>query len=68
LVNEISLYNYVWSKKNIKRDKTLIYTSETCILTKRDRKDMNIFERKVYRKILSPLYDNGKETCEHIKQ
>ena len=55
-------------KKNIKREKTLIYTTETCILTKGYRKDMNIFERKVYRRILSPVYDNGKETWEHIKQ
>ena len=27
----------------------------------RDRKQMNIFERKVYRRILGPVYDNGKE-------
>jgi hypothetical protein len=30
-------------------------------LTKRDRKEMNIFERKVYRRILGPVYDNEKE-------
>jgi len=30
-------------------------------LTKRDRKQLNIFERKVYRKILGPVYDNEKE-------
>jgi len=35
-------------------DKTLTYASETCILTKRDRKQINIFERKVYRRILGP--------------
>ena len=29
-------------------DKSLTYTSETWILTKRDRKRINIFERKVY--------------------
>jgi len=34
--------------KNIIIDKTLTYTSETWILTKRDRKQMNTFERKVY--------------------
>ena len=33
----------------------------TWILTKRDRKQMNIFERKVYRRILGPVYDNKKE-------
>jgi hypothetical protein len=33
----------------------------TWILTKRDRKQMNIFERKVYRRILGPVYDRKKE-------
>jgi hypothetical protein len=42
-------------------DKTLTYASETRILTKRDRKQMNIFERKEYRRILGPVYDNEKE-------
>jgi hypothetical protein len=27
----------------------------------RERKQMNIFERKVYRRILGPVYDNEKE-------
>jgi hypothetical protein len=35
--------------------------SETWKLTKRNRKQMNIFERKVYRRILGPVYDNEKE-------
>ena len=39
----------------------LTYASETWILTKRDRKQINIFERKVYRKILGPVHDNEKE-------
>jgi hypothetical protein len=39
----------------------LTYTSETWILTNRDRKQMNIFERKVYRRILGPAYGNEKE-------
>ena len=47
--------------KNIIIDKTLTYVSETWILTKRDRKQMKIFERKVYRRILGPVYDNKKE-------
>ena len=42
-------------------DKTLTYSSETWIITKRDRKQMNIFESKVYRRILGPVYDNAKE-------
>ena len=42
-------------------DKTLTYASETWILTKTDGKPLNIFERKVYRRILSPVYDNEKE-------
>jgi hypothetical protein len=29
--------------------------------TKRDRKQMNIFERKVYRRIVGPVYDNEIE-------
>jgi len=31
------------------------------INTNRDRKQINIFERKVYRRILGPVYDNEKE-------
>ena len=44
-------------------DKTLTYALETSTLTKRDRKQLNIFERKVYRRILGPVYDKGKENC-----
>jgi len=47
--------------KNTIIDKTLTYASETWIPTKRDGKQMNIFERKVYRRILGPVYDNEKE-------
>jgi hypothetical protein len=36
--------------KNTIIDKTLTYASEAWILTKRDKKQMNIFERKVYGK------------------
>jgi len=42
-------------------DKMLTYASEIWTLTKRDRKQMNIFERKVYRRILGPVYKNEKE-------
>ena len=35
--------------------------SETWTLTKRERKQLNIFERKVYRRILGPVYGNEKE-------
>jgi hypothetical protein len=42
-------------------DKTLTYASETSTPTKRERKQLNIFERKVYRRILGPVYDNEKE-------
>jgi hypothetical protein len=42
-------------------DKTLTCASETWILTERDRKQMNVFERKVYRRVLGPVYDNEKE-------
>jgi len=47
--------------KNTTIDKTLTYAPETWTLTKRDRKQLNIFERKVYRRILGPVYDNEKE-------
>jgi len=42
-------------------DKTLTYASDTWIPTERDRKQMNIFERKVYRGILGPVYDMKKK-------
>ena len=47
--------------KNTTIDKTLTYALETSTLTKRDRKQLSIFERKVYRRILSPVYDKEKE-------
>ena len=47
--------------KNTIIDKVLTYASETWTLTKRDRKQLNVFERKVYRRILGPVYDNEKE-------
>jgi len=47
--------------KNTTIDKALTCASETGTLTNRDRKQMNIFERKVYRRILGPVYDNEKE-------
>ena len=39
----------------------LTYASETWILTKRDRKQINTFERKMYKRILNPIYENEKE-------
>jgi len=47
--------------KNSIIDKVLTHASETWTPTKRDRKQLNAFERKVYRKILGPVYDNEKE-------
>jgi hypothetical protein len=47
--------------KNTIIDKTLTYASETSTLAKRGRKQLNIFERKVYRRILGPVYDNLKK-------
>jgi hypothetical protein len=35
--------------------------SQTWTLTKRVRKQLNIFERKVYRRTLGPVYENEKE-------
>jgi hypothetical protein len=39
----------------------LTYASETWIITKRDRKQINVFKRKVYRIILDPVFDNKKK-------
>jgi hypothetical protein len=39
----------------------LLDASETWTLTKRGKKQLNICERKVYRRILGPVYDNEKE-------
>jgi hypothetical protein len=47
--------------KNTVIDKMLTYASETWTITKRDRKQLNVFERKVYRKILGPVYDSEKQ-------
>jgi len=47
--------------KNTTIHKTLTCASETGALTERDRKQLNIFERKLYRRILGPVYDNEKE-------
>ena len=47
--------------KNTTIDKTLTYASEIGTLTARDIEQLNIFERKVYRRILGPVYDNEKE-------
>ena len=48
--------------KNTIIDKTLTDAPETWILTKRDRNQINIFERKMYRRILGSVYDNEKES------
>jgi hypothetical protein len=47
--------------KNTIIDKTVIYASETLILTKRERTQRNIFEMKVYKRILGPVFDREKE-------
>jgi len=55
--------------KNTTIDKTLTNDSETWTLTKRDRKQLNIFERKVYRRILGQVYDyKKKRKLEDINQ
>ena len=67
------MYIYISKKlklklKNAIIDKTVTYASETWTLTKRDRKQLNIVERKVYRRILGPVYDNEKQKLEDINQ
>jgi len=44
--------------KNTTIDRTLTYALENWTLTERNRKRLNIFERKVYRRILCPVYEN----------
>jgi hypothetical protein len=50
-----------WNNRENTIDETLTYASETLTLTKRDRMQLNVFEWKVYRRILGPVYDNEKE-------
>jgi hypothetical protein len=52
---------YLKPKTDTTTDKTLTYALETLTLTKGERKQLNIFERKVCRRILGPVYDNEKE-------
>jgi hypothetical protein len=47
--------------QTIDNRQNVTYASETSTLTKRDRKQLNISERKVFRRILVPVYDNEKE-------
>jgi hypothetical protein len=72
LTKHILCYKNFFKNKNISRklklrlkntiiDKTLTYASETWTLMKSDRKQLNGFERKVYRRILDPVYDSEKE-------
>jgi hypothetical protein len=49
---------YVTTSHNRQNVKICIRNFDT---TKRDRKQLNIFERKVYRRILGPVYDNDNE-------
>jgi ribosome-associated toxin RatA of RatAB toxin-antitoxin module len=42
--------------KNTIIDKTFTYATQTWRLTEIDRKQLNIFERKVYRRIFGPVY------------
>ena len=42
-------------------DKVLKNASETWTLANRDRKQLDVFERKVCRRILGPVYENEKE-------
>jgi hypothetical protein len=73
----MNTYKPKFRLKNTIIDKTLTYASETWTLTKRDRKQLNIFQREVYRRILGPVYDNEnenwriltkKEICASVKK
>jgi hypothetical protein len=58
---EIKIYLKKLRRRSTIIDNTLTYASETWVLTKRDRKQINIFEREVCGRILGPVYDNEKE-------
>jgi len=47
--------------KNTIIDRTLTYASGTGTLTERERKQIRIFERKVYGRILGLIYGSEKE-------
>jgi hypothetical protein len=50
-------FSYISKKLKLILKNTIIYKT----LTLGERKQLNIFERKVYGRILSRVYDNGKE-------
>jgi hypothetical protein len=54
------LYGYEFLE-GASEGRLLTHASENWTLTKTDRKQLNIFEMKVYRRILGPVYDNEKE-------
>jgi hypothetical protein len=47
--------------KNTIIDKMLTCALEISTLTKRNRKQVHIFERKVCRRLVGPVYDNERE-------
>ena len=56
LTNEITVYIQLRLKNTI-IDKMLTYVSETWT-----QKQLNIFEMKLYRRVLGPVYENKKKT------
>ena len=54
--------------KNAIIDEMLTCTSENWILTKIDRKQINVFERNVYRRILGPVYEKENWRILTIKE
>jgi len=50
--------DFLWNTKSytVLKSIYIVYS-----LTKKDRKQLNIFKMKVYRRILGPVYDNEKE-------
>jgi hypothetical protein len=60
----IVLYQYeIWTKKRIYRSiirPVVTYGAETWYLTAKDRNNLEVWERKVLRKIYGPLCENGE--------
>jgi hypothetical protein len=50
--------DFLWNTKSytVLKSIYIVYS-----LTKKDRKQLNIFKMKVYKRILGPVYDNEKE-------
>jgi len=52
--------------RDMRATSTVLISSSSSSIIIRDRKQLNVFERKVYSRILGPVYDNEKRKLEDI--